>query len=370
MSCAYCYYSHVSGRPLSIRVPERHIIEKILADYLTTCGPIASIAWQGGEPLLAGLPFFRKAVELETRFGRRGQIISNSLQTNGVLATEEWGEFFHQYRFLIGVSVDGPEHIHDLIRLDAAGRGTYNRVMRGLNCLRKQQVDVNVLTVVGPHNVRSGRELMKFYKEEGLRWIQFIPQMNFSAQDTQTPGTFAITPQEYGNFLCETFDEWYSSGTPELSIRYFDNVMQSYVSETPQICTMQQKCPRHLVLESNGDVFPCDFYLDSDWKLGNVQSMGLVNAFDSSTYHRFAALKPDLPKECRLCPWLQHCRGGCPRNRGSEEMETAPDYFCESFKQFFTYADGRLRQLAQRIEEQRRANVRGSAPIKMSETWH
>ena len=363
MACEYCYYSHVAGHPRGIRVPSLEILQKLLRDYLVTCGPVASIAWQGGEPLLAGLNFFRQVVALEARYGQPRQIISNAVQTNGILLSPEWATFFRQYRFLVGVSLDGPQAIHDQSRVDAGGHGTFSRVMRGLACLRQNGVEFNILTVVGPHNVRKGSELLRFFGDSGLRWVQFIPQMAFSAQNSSVPGLFAITPQEYGDFLCETFDIWYNDGQPVLSIRYFDNVLQSYLGDTPEICTMQAQCPSQLTIESNGDIYACDFYMDEDGKIGNVMAIPLIDAFASEGYRRFAALKPALPEPCRECSWLKHCQGGCPRNRTWDPAQSdTADYFCESFKQFFAYADSRLRKLAKKLMRHRLINV---APLSV-----
>ncbi len=362
LACEYCYYSHVLGKPRGIRVPSPTVLDKILADYLVTCGPVASISWQGGEPLLAGLPFFRRVVESEVRYASPHTVLSNALQTNGLLLNPDWAHFFHEYRFLVGVSVDGSEGIHNRYRIDAGGRGSFKRVMRGIDWLRRGQVEFNILTVIGPHNVHRARELMAFYRQEGFGWVQFIPQMQFTSQDVHTPGVFAITPEDYGQFLCEAFDLWYNGGHPDLSIRYFDNVVQTYVNQVPDLCTMQSHCPQFLVLESNGDIYVCDFYLDPAWKAGNVMAMPLAEAFHTEAYHRFTRLKPSLPSACQTCPWLKHCQGGCPRNRTWDPAQSdTADYFCESFKQFFPYADERLEKLAQRLRQTRTTS--GRLPI-------
>jgi uncharacterized protein len=227
-------------------------------------------------------------------------------------------------------------------------------VRRGIELLQQAGVEFNILTVVGPHNVERGAELIKFYREAGFRWIQFIPQMAFYSQSSKAVGAYAITPAQYGQFLCETFDAWYGDGHPQMSIRYFDNVLQTYVGITPDICTMQKQCPPHLIVDSNGDLYPCDFFFDETWKLGNIQEVTLVEAVKTDRYAQFASMKPQLPAQCRTCPWLSHCRGGCPRNRiNADGLPEDPDYFCDAFRQFFAYADSRLEALARPIRAAR-----------------
>ena len=361
LACDYCYYSRVLGKPAQVRRPTDVVLEKVLREYLATCGATASIAWQGGEPLLAGLPFFRRVVALEAEYAHPPMTISNAVQTNGVLINERWAQFFREYRFLVGVSLDGPEAIHDAHRVDGHGRGSYARVRRGIEFLQEAGVEFNILTVVGPHNVEHGAELLEFYRRAGFAWIQFIPQMGFHSQQPGDPGAYAISPDAYGQFLCDTFDAWYGDGQPTMSIRYFDNVLQTYVGVAPDICTMQAKCPPHLIVDSNGDLYPCDFFFDEEWRLGNIRDLALADAFETAPYARFAAMKPDLPEKCQTCPWLKHCRGGCPRNRMELDGTTDhPDYFCAAFEQFFAYADDRLKELAKpiRTERSRRALLR------------
>ncbi len=362
LACEYCYYSHVLGRPHGIRVPSFEVLDKLLSDYLATCGSVASITWQGGEPLLAGWPFFHRAVALEVRHARKGMILSNALQTNGTLINQDWAQFFHDYRFLVGVSLDGPDAMHNRYRVDAGGRGSFNRVMRGIEWLKRERVEFNILTVIGPHNVHHGQELMQFYRQEHFDWVQFIPQMRFPSQNVEESGVFAISPEEYGQFLCDVFDLWYNGGNPTMSMRYFDNVLQTYANQVPDICTMQSHCPQFLVLESNGDIFACDFYMDQNWKMGNILEMHLAEVFRTERYQGFSTMKPSLPLSCQTCPWLKHCQGGCPRNRtwDPSQSDTA-DYFCESFKQFFPYADERLKKLAQRLRQTR--TTPGPLPI-------
>lgn len=354
LACDYCYYSRVRGRPAGIHRPAADVLSAVLGDYLATCGPYASIAWQGGEPTLAGLPFFHRVVALETRLAHPPQVISNAFQTNGVLLTEAWARFFKQYRFLVGVSLDGPEDIHDARRVDAAGHGTWTRVMRGIAHLEAAQVAFNILTVVGPHNVRAGPRLIEFYLEHGFSWVQFLPEMGFHSQESDRPGTYAITPVEYGTFLCETFDAWWATGR-RLSVRYFDNVLYTYLGLTPEACTLRTECPPYLIVEANGDIYPCDFYLGTTWRLGNIRDLSLRDALATERYRRFQHLKhAALPDRCRSCRWQAHCHGGCPRNRVSAPDDPRNwDYFCDAYQMFYEHAGPRLERWAAEMERTR-----------------
>jgi uncharacterized protein len=228
LTCDYCYYSSCGGKPGKIDKIDSTILEKFIKEYMSLSNGVASFAWQGGEPLLAGLDFFKEVVFLQAKYAPKNTIISNSLQTNATLITDEWARFFKQYNFLIGVSLDGPKEINDARRVTGHGMGSFDRVMHGIEQLRKNQVDFNILTVIHQDNVGRAGELMRFYQYEGFSHVQFIPCMDFRAQETNKPGQYLITPEQYGQFLCEAFDIWYNEGQPSRSIRFFDNLLSTY----------------------------------------------------------------------------------------------------------------------------------------------
>ncbi len=350
LACDYCYYSRVGGDPRHARTIPLPLLERFMRDYMSHVQGSATFAWQGGEPLLAGIEFFEQVVKLEAQYAPDHTILSNGLQTNGILLNERWVEFFQQYRFLLGVSVDGPEAIHDQRRVDRGNQGSFKRVMRGIDYLRRSHVEFNILTVVHRNNVKRARELFEFYRSEGFDWIQLIPAMDFLAQEPDRPGVYEITAQEYGEFLCETFDLWYNGGTPSVSVRFFDNVLQRYLGLEPEQCTLQELCPPTLVVEQNGDVYPCDFFLNKEWCLGNIATDCLDVLLHSEAYARFRQLKPALPSQCRDCQWRAVCQGGCPRNRVDRFEDTpSADYFCEAYQMFFAHAHSRMDQLRRRL---------------------
>ncbi|MEK3854902.1 anaerobic sulfatase maturase [Cytobacillus sp. FSL H8-0458] len=353
LACDYCYYSSCGGQPGKIAKIDPILLEKFIKEYMSLTNGVASFAWQGGEPLLAGLDFFKQVVLLQAKYAPKNTIISNSLQTNATLITEEWASFFKQYNFLIGVSLDGPRNINDARRVTGHGKGSFDRVMSGIELLRKNRVDFNILTVIHQGNAGMARELMQFYQEEGFTHVQFIPCMDFRAQEPNLPGQYLISPKEYGQFLCEAFDAWYNDGNPFRSVRFFDNMLNVYLHQEAELCIHRKSCPKTLILEQNGDAFPCDFYINDDYKLGNVRQDSLIDILNSPKYEDFLGLKPALPDKCKSCMNLKLCHGGCPRNRWSQGNDTViPDYFCDSYMQVYNYAHKRMESLAENVKMQ------------------
>ena len=357
LDCQYCYYREsLEGTRVRRRIaPE--LLDTFFAQYMEYVADarVASVSWQGGEPTLAGLQFFEQVVALEAHYARPGTTISNALQTNGVLLNDGWGQFLKTFNFLVGISLDGPQEIHDRRRTYKNGRGSFDHVMRGIDVLRKHGVPFNALCVLGPHNVEQPRELMRFYRQEGFSHVQFIPEMDFQAMETDKPARFQITPAQYGAFLSDAFDEWYQNGQPMLSVRTFDNFVQSYVGVPNDLCVHGDRCDAGVVVEYNGDVYPCDFYIHPEWKLGNVLETPLAEILKNPKRLAFVLQKHQpLPEDCRRCEWLAVCKSGCPRNRLSTENGPTPDYFCESYKQFFGHAHRHLVQVKERVEQKQR----------------
>lgn len=352
LDCSYCYYRESAEGTRVRRRIGRGMLEALLPQYMEYIADVgqAGFAWQGGEPTLVGLEFFRWVVDLGDRHARPGTVISNALQTNGVLLDDAWGSFLRQYNFLVGISVDGPAEVHDIARKDRGGHGSFRRVMAGVDVLRRHGVDFNCLCVVGPHNVRRTRELMRFFRSEGFTHVQFIPAMDFQSTEPEKPAAYSISPEDYGEFLVQLFDEWYQDGRPTISIRTFDSFLQSYVGVASELCVHGDSCGGALVVEYDGDVYPCDFFVHPRWRLGNVSSDSLRAMVESDERARFIGQKHPLPAECQACEWKALCNGGCPRNRVAlEDGRHAPDYFCRSYKRFLSHADARLLSLRERV---------------------
>jgi uncharacterized protein len=352
LDCGYCYYREsLEGSRVRRRV-EWSMLEQFMPQYMAYIADsgAASFAWQGGEPTLAGVQFFRDVVALQARHARPGTTISNALQTNATLITEEWAGFLAEYNFLVGVSVDGPRDVHDLLRKDRGGHGSFDRVMAGLDLIRRNGIDLNVLCVVGPHNVMRARDLMRFFRREGITHLQFIPAMDFQAMEPLKPPAYLISPEEYGEFLVELFDQWYGTGAPEISIRIFNNFLQSFLGMANDLCVHGDTCDAGIVVEYNGDVYPCDFYIHPEWKLGNVFADDLSTLCESPQRAAFVAQKQPLPALCQACEYKAWCKGGCPRNRLSQEDGSdAPDYFCAGYKRLFGHGQAKLAHLRDRL---------------------
>lgn len=354
LACDYCYYSTCGGKPgPKINRIESAILDKFIQEYMSYSKGIASFAWQGGEPLLAGLDFFEEVVTLQARHAPPETFISNALQTNATLINDRWAAFLKKFNFLVGVSLDGPKDIHDGRRVDSAGKGSFDRVMAGIGHLIRHKVDFNILTVIHRGNVGKARELMAFYRDMQFPFVQFIPCMDFRSQQVDQPGIYDITPRQYGDFLCEAFDEWYNNGSPVVSVRFFDNMLSVYVNREAELCIHRAQCPTTLILEQNGDAYPCDFYINDKWKVGNVGTDSIRDILAHPNYDRFLQMKPNLPDKCRSCKWQKLCYGGCPRNRRWDKdlAKADQDYFCSSYMQIYAYAEERMLELGNRLRK-------------------
>ncbi|WP_208588569.1 anaerobic sulfatase maturase [Gracilibacillus suaedae] len=351
LACDYCYYSRCGGRSGHIERIEDKVLENFIKEYMKASRGVVSFTWQGGEPLLAGLDFFKKVVALQAKYAPKRTIISNSIQTNGTLINEKWAAFFKKYNFLVGVSIDGPEEINDQRRVTSTGKGSYQAIMKGIQHLREYEVDFNVLTVIHENNVHHAKELMMFYEREQFDFVQFIPCMDFQSQNVDQPGVFHISPREYGDFLCEAFDYWYNDGNPKISVRFFDNILAVFLGHQAELCVHREKCPKILILEQNGDAYPCDFFIHEDYRLGNVNENSLAEIANHEKWDEFLDMKPNLPDKCKQCEFLSLCHGGCPRNRLQDQSLTDVDYFCESYQQIYRYARERITNVTKQIRK-------------------
>lgn len=363
LACDYCYYSTAGGIPNKpVRVMDTALLERFMSEYMERSSGQAAFFWQGGEPLLAGLPYFEKVISLQAKYAPPYTSISNALQTNGTLINKEWAQFFKRYNFLIGVSLDGPESIHNAHRITGSGKGSFDLVMRGISLLQNADVEYNILSVIHEDNVTNPDELMAFYQEQKFAYIQFIPCMDFVSQKSGEPGRFRITPEQYGTFLCRTFDLWYNDGEPQLSIRIFDNMLLVFMHSQAEQCVHSSCCPKMMVLETNGDAYPCDFFIDEEHRLGNIGQTSLESLLANAVYDEFLQMKPRMNKACSDCQYVGLCHGGCPRNRNWLDVNdrSEVDYFCHSYKMFYAHAFERMNMLAIRLRGERMLAYRRS----------
>jgi uncharacterized protein len=339
LDCAYCFYLDREADPYDAnrtRIMSRETLQRLVEGYLAYSFPHSAFAFQGGEPMLAGLEFFSSLVELQKRFGRSGQLISNSIQTNGTLLTPEWCDLFNEYAFLVGLSLDGPEDVHDAYRVNKAGHGTWTAVMDAVALLQRERVEFNILTVVSQANVRRARELFEFFRDLGLEYLQFIPLVEYRADGQPKP--FTISGEEYGQFLCELFELWWSERRT-VRIRYFDNIAEALAGQKPGTCTMHDSCDSYAVVEHNGDVYPCDFFVERSWKLGNVQADSWSEIARRSRRQAFAGKKLVPHAECSICEFQSICHGGCPSNRRARRNNFEDlDPLCAGYKMILSKA--------------------------------
>lgn len=317
LRCDYCFYLEKAELYGGLQHPHRMtntILEKTVAAYMATEQPVYNFAWQGGEPTLMGLEFFRRAVELQKQYGSKGAHISNALQTNGTRLTEEFVDFLREYNFLVGISVDGPQQIHDALRPYESGRGSHAAVMRGAALLRDHNVEHNVLTLVNAYNVDNPRALYRYLKDEGFEYQQYIPCVEHDSDGVARPWT--VDAESWGRFLCELFDEWCADPEPA-SIRQFDAIMQHSIGGPPAICALASSCRQYFVVEHNGDVYPCDFFVEPELRLGNVATHRFGEMWMSETFRSFGRRKREVPTECRSCRFFSYCKGDCPKHRTS-----------------------------------------------------
>jgi len=349
MSCSYCFYLQKAEMfPGPVHRMRDEVLEEMIRQVMSQSNAQVSFGWQGGEPTLMGVPFFEKAMVWQARYGA-GKSVGNGLQTNGLLLDREWVEFLHRQKFLVGLSLDGPEHIHDYYRLQRGGQKTWSAVVNRARMLHDAGVEVNALSVVTDYSSQYAEEIYQFHKELGLTHMQFIPCVETDPGSPARASSFSVSPKEYGDFLIKLFDLWLldvHDGVAATSIRYFDSVFHAYVGLSAPDCTLAERCGNYLVVEYNGDVFSCDFFVQPQWRLGNLLEGQLIEMANSPRQREFGALKAARPDVCSGCRWLRLCYGGCTKDRFRDPADRGNMHFCQSHMMFFEHADRPLRDLA------------------------
>jgi len=366
IDCRYCFYKNrppispatcgqglppaqVRGLNGRQRMSEE-VLERLVKDYMELRFPVAGFAWQGGEPTLMGLDFYKRVVELQKKYGAAGQQVGNSIQTNAILLNDDWCRFLHENNFLTGISIDGPKELHDYYRLDHGGNGTFDRVMRAIERCKEHKVEFNTLTLLNDKTADHPDELFDFFIENEIRYLQFIPCVELDPA-TGKVTDFSATPNQLGEFWCRIFDRWYEYGPTNLSIRDFDSILAYYVTGKHTICTFDKQCSQYIVIEHTGDAFCCDFFVEPKWHLGNIFDTPIEKLAVSSKKRAFARAKQNLCNKCLVCRHLAICRGGCMKDRAPFDRENfgRESYFCEAYRRFFDYTTPRFMQIAAQI---------------------
>ena len=343
MACGYCFYSEKGALfpQAGVHRMSEAVLEETVRQLMARPYQEVSLSWQGGEPTLMGTAFYRKAVEFEKRYGQ-GKTVGNGMQTGGILVDREWARLFRENDFLVGLSIDGPEHVHDRYRRTRAGGPTWARVRDAAALMLDEGVAVNALSVVNEYSVRFPEEIYGFLKEAGLPYMQFIPCVEPDPLDPSRAAPFSVSGEDYGKFLITIFDLWradFINGMPTTSVRFFESLLFAYAGLPPSECTLMEECGPYLVVEHNGEVYACDFFVEPEWRLGNVMEGNLEEMLNSPAQDRFARQKSALPEPCLECGWLELCRGGCPKDRLRDPRDGGNNHFCVAFKTFLKHAD-------------------------------
>jgi len=334
LNCSYCYY--LEKEKLYPIAPHQKVMsEKLLETYIaqtiySSIEPVVVFAWHGGEPILSGMDFFRKIIQFQKKHGK-GRVIENSLQTNGTTLTDEWCRFFADNQFLIGISVDGPQHCHDRYRLYRSGQSSFAKCINGLELLIKHKVEFNTLTTVNDYNSKFPEEVYLFLKNIGSGYMQFLPVVEWvdaaakpgelrilAANTTKVAEVtdWTVDPVDYGNFLIRVFDEWVRKDVGEYFVLTFDCVLENMMGVPPSVCVVAKTCGHAGAVEYNGDVFACDHFVFPEYKLGNINASSLPDLMNSPFQLKFGQDKRDLlPAFCRKCEYINLCNGECPKNR-------------------------------------------------------
>jgi len=356
IECAHCFYKRVKDvyperRPLMSPETAATLIRKTLALGCTH----NTFCWQGGEPTLMGIDFFREAVRAQKRFGRSGQIVGNSLQTNGILIDSEWAQFLAESRFLVGLSIDGPEEFHDHYRKFASGKGTFSSAMNAVDLFRSHGVEFNVLTLLTDANVSEPEVIYNFLRGQGFSHLQFVPCFEKDAA-TGEALPFSVTPEQLGHFHCTLFDLWLEDGFPDVSIRIFEDILIYFIDGVHVSCNWFEECASYFVIEHNGDVYPCDFFVYPEWKLGNIVENSYDEIVRNPLLRKFASMKSAVNKECADCRWLSFCHGDCTKFRhGSGGYECVSAY-CGARKMLLQHVEPHVESIKEKVLEIRRRN--------------
>jgi len=370
LDCTYCYYLEKeklyasSGREFRMR---DDVLEKYVSQYIHTY-PLETVqfAWQGGEPTLLGIPFFERVVTFQKKHAHDKKI-ENALQTNGTLLDDQWGEFLARNRFLIGLSIDGPEELHDAYRVDKGGQPTFVRVMRGLDILKKYGIEFNTLTVINRKNSYRAQEVYRFLKHIGSKYLQFIPVVEQIADEPDPHGLvllkpysrerttvsdWSVEPLQFGRFLQQIFDLWVTQDVGHIFVQIFDVALESWYGVPQSLCVFAPECGRALAVEHNGDLYSCDHFVYPENRLGNIMERAMGSLISSPQQARFGAAKATaLPSDCQKCNVRFACNGECPKHRFVQTAagEYGLNYLCAGYKHFFHHIDPYMRFMANEL---------------------
>ena len=371
LACKYCYYLEKNNL---YDKSHRHImsdemLEQFTREYIEAqTMPQVLFTWHGGEPLMRSIDFYKKALALQKKYAR-GRRIDNVIQTNGTMLTDEWCEFFAQNNWLVGISIDGPQKYHDHYRLTSTGNPSWQKVMHGIELLKKHHVEWNAMAVVNAYNADHPLEFYHFFKDNGCQYLQFTPiverltkhqdgrTLASLADDKEIPlADFSVTPEQWGNFLCAIFDEWVRNDVGKMFVEIFDCTLANWMGVLPGICAYSKNCGHAGVMEHNGDVYSCDHFVFPEYKLGNIRDHTLIEMLYGDKQHAFSRLKhTSLPRQCKECDMEFACHGECPKNRFEKDKYGEPglNYLCKGYYQYYSHVAPYMDFMKRELQAQR-----------------
>ncbi len=353
LRCNYCFYHSVAeNRNVNSHgIMNNETAEVLVKKALEYADASCTFAFQGGEPTIAGLDYFRNFVALVSKYNTKKIHVNYVLQTNGLLIDDQWADFLARNKFLVGLSIDGPKDNHDRYRIDANGKGSFSKAINASNLFNKFNVEYNVLCVINSYVANHADKVYNFFKRNGFKHLQFIPCLDPLKEE---PGMhdFSLTPEKYTLFLKNIFDQWYDDimRGEIISIRYFENLISMILGNPPEACSMVGFCLSYFVMEANGGVYPCDFYVTDEWYLGSILDNDFTSLKDCQKSREFTEVSKHIDSACLNCEWNQLCRGGCRRNREPfKDQHPTLNYYCRTYKEFFDYAGDRFFKLARML---------------------
>lgn len=355
LACKYCYYLEKNNL---YQNSHRHLmsdetLEQFTREYIEAqTMPQVLFTWHGGEPLMRSIDFYKKALALQKKYAH-GKQIDNVIQTNGTLLTDEWCEFFAKNHWLVGISIDGPQEYHDHYRVTPAEKPSWEKVMQGIQLLKKHRVEWNAMAVVNAYNAEHPLEFYHFFRDNGCQYLQFTPiverltehedgrTLASLADDREIPlADASVTPQQWGNFLCTIFDDWVRHDVGKTFVEIFDCTLANWMGVLPGICAYSKECGHAGVMEHNGDVYSCDHFVFPEYKLGNIKDQSLIDMLYGEKQQAFSRLKhTSLPRQCKECDMEFACHGECPKNRFEKDKYGEPglNYLCQGYYQYYTH---------------------------------
>ena len=390
LDCTYCFYlgkEQLHGGPGTGRMSEE-VLEAFVRNYIqSVTAPSVTFTWQGGEPTLRGIEFYRKVVALQQKYAKPGQKIENDLQTNGTLLDEEWCGFLREHQFWVGLSIDGPRKFHDQYRVCKLGRPTFDKVMNALKLLQRHGIRYNTLTCVNRFNARNPVDIYKFLRDEvGSKRMQFAPVVEFRGFDQASirsldghavprggepearPGhpnsivtDWSVDPDDWGYFLCRLFDRWSARDVGKIFVNQFETLVAQHLGEPSQMCVYGENCGKAIAIEHDGSLYSCDHYVYPDYRIGRIQDGSLQDTVLSREQVKFGYAKSEaLPKYCRECPHVSDCRGECPKNRiiRTPDGEAGLNYLCRGLKTFFAHAVPEVERIVSDLRAGPSASIR------------